>query len=203
MSEQKPTYIIVAGVNGAGKSTLYQIAKEEFQETQRVNTDEILRQNQGDWQSSSDNAKAGKETVRLMNDLIENQTNFHQETTLAGSLKGHVRRIQKAKANGFQVKLLYVALDHPKRAVERVNQRVQKGGHGIPTDTIINRYFKSLENLKGIVNEVDNYQIYENNTDKIKMIKKANSKDFDLSYWLENRTALPRKEEILKALKNN
>lgn len=45
----KLQYIIVAGVNGAGKSTLYQTIPEIFEHTQRINADEILNKNQGDW----------------------------------------------------------------------------------------------------------------------------------------------------------
>lgn len=43
--KDRPQYIIVAGVNGAGKSTLYQTVPQLFQDTQRINADEILNKN--------------------------------------------------------------------------------------------------------------------------------------------------------------
>lgn len=199
MAKEKPLYIIVAGVNGAGKSTLFQIFPERFAQTKRVNADEILRENQGDWQNPSDNTKAGKTTVRMMNNFMKNQIDFHQETTLAGSVKGHLRRIQKAKENDFEVRLFYVALDSPNRAIERVNQRVQKGGHGIPKDVITNRYFKSLENLKEIIHHVDDFELFVNNSSFIQE-KSIKQNQLNIDNWLNNHTDLPRKEEILMDL---
>ncbi|EQA3598027.1 ATPase [Enterococcus faecalis] len=60
----RPQYIIVAGVNGAGKSTLYRTVPQLFQDTQRINADEILNKNGGDWQKNSDNMKAMREVVK-------------------------------------------------------------------------------------------------------------------------------------------
>lgn len=45
----RPAFIIVAGVNGAGKTTLYMDNPELFANTKRINADEILRQQQGNW----------------------------------------------------------------------------------------------------------------------------------------------------------
>lgn len=73
----KPRYIIVAGVNGSGKSTFYRAFLSYFINTQRINADEILRRNGGDWQKMSDNMKAMREVIHLINQAIENQISFH------------------------------------------------------------------------------------------------------------------------------
>lgn len=49
MNEIKNKYVIVAGINGAGKSTLYRLQPELFENTTRINADEILKQMGGDW----------------------------------------------------------------------------------------------------------------------------------------------------------
>lgn len=193
----KPKYIIVAGVNGAGKSTLFQTYPEIFMNTKRVNADEILRKNHGDWQNQKDNILAGRETVKKIQYNIANQISFHQETTLASSLNGFLKNIQKAKQKGFQVELLYISLDTPQRAIERVNHRVQLGGHGIPNDVITKRYFKSLENLKEIVKYVDSFQLFDN-SQYLKRITKIERKYLD--NWLDQNTLLPKKGEILMVL---
>ena len=61
-------YIIIAGVNGAGKSTLFK-QLDELNDMPRVNTDEILR-GFGDWRNPADLAKAGKEAVKLLKELL-------------------------------------------------------------------------------------------------------------------------------------
>jgi len=156
----KPKYIIVAGTNGAGKSTLYLSNSSMFENTIRINADEILRKNKGNWQNDKDNAKAMKQVVKLMDKAFEEKQSFHQETTLAG--RGHNKWINKAKKNGYEISLFYVALPNAELAINRVNERVKKGGHGVLQETIIKRYERSLNNLKEVAKVCDNVMIYDN-----------------------------------------
>ncbi|WP_313537372.1 zeta toxin family protein [Enterococcus sp.] len=170
----KLQYIIVAGVNGAGKSTLYQTIPEIFEHTQRINADEILNKNQGDWQKNADNMKAMREVIQQMNQAIDAKKSFHQETTLSG--QGQIKWIEKARNSGFQVNLLYVGLDSADLAIKRVQQRVEKGGHGIPKERIRKRYFQSLKNLALIAPLCDNIMIYDNTTNFIPIFEQHNDK---------------------------
>lgn len=155
-------YIIVAGPNGAGKSTLYRAIPELFAGSQRVNADEILRKNGGDWRNVADNGRAMKEVIRTMDTNIQSGVSFHQETTLAGSTKGYIRRIAKAREQGFQIKLIYVGLASPALALERVQSRVMKGGHGIEPGLLKKRYYKSLEHLAELMSYCDGVFIFDN-----------------------------------------
>ena len=156
----RPKYIIVAGVNGSGKSTFYDTYPELFIDTKRINADEILKSNGGDWKKMSDNMKAMREVIQLMNQAIENHISFHQETTLSG--QGQKKWIEKAKQNGYEVTLLYVGIKDVDLAVERVKQRVAKGGHGIPEETIRKRFQQSLKNLEIIAPLCDRVELYDN-----------------------------------------
>ena len=156
----RPKYIIVAGVNGSGKSTFYDTYPELFIDTKRINADEILKSNGGDWKKMSDNMKAMREVIQLMNQAIENHISFHQETTLSG--QGQKKWIEKAKQNGYEVTLLYVGIKDADLAVERVKQRVAKGGHGIPEETIRKRFQQSLKNLEIIAPLSDRVELYDN-----------------------------------------
>lgn len=158
--KMKPKYIIVAGVNGSGKSTFYDTYPELFIDTQRINADEILKSNGGDWKKMSDNMKAMREVIQLMNQAIENHISFHQETTLSG--QGQKKWIEKAKQNSYEVTLLYVGIKDADLAVERVKQRVAKGGHGIPEETIRKRFQQSLKNLEIIAPLCDCVELYDN-----------------------------------------
>lgn len=55
--------------------------------------------------------------------------------------------MQEAKEAGFTVGLYYVALDSVETNVERVRQRVLKGGHDIPEENIRRRHKGSLMKL--------------------------------------------------------
>ncbi|MHA5200862.1 zeta toxin family protein [Oenococcus oeni] len=158
----KPQYIIVAGINGAGKSTLYDTLPILFDKTKRINADEILRKMGGDWHKDSDNLKAMREEIKQLHYSLDNRQSIHVETTLAGRGKAQLNLIDKAHENGFEVTLLYVALRDENLAIKRVKERVQKGGHGVPAETIKKRYRQSNHNLPEVAFKVDKVMIYDN-----------------------------------------
>lgn len=157
-----PVYIIVAGVNGAGKSTLYTSNPDLFQGTRRLNADEWLRAKGYDWRQESHNALAMKNLVRDLKKAIAVGESIHQETTLSGTGQPFVNLVKRAKAKGYEVILLYVYLDSPERAIERVTNRIRKGGHGVDDMTIRKRYKTSLANFKQLATLVDQVRVYDN-----------------------------------------
>lgn len=163
-------YTLFAGINGAGKSTIYNTTNF-YENNNRVNPDEILVLNGGDWRNEKDQIKAGREAVRRINYFIEQGISFNQETTLTGH--SIFRNIQKAKERGFSIELYYIGLNSPELAVERVKGRVAKGGHGIPEDTIKKRYEASLEMLTKVLPLCNEATIYDNSVrlDKIAKYK--------------------------------
>lgn len=70
--------------------------------------------------------------------LLERQQDFGIETTLA--TRTLLKTIHMAQKAGYTVTLLYLWLNSPDLAVERVAARVESGGHNIPEETIRRRY---------------------------------------------------------------
>lgn len=56
----------------------------------------------------------------------------------------------------------YIGVSSANIAKERVKERVQKGGYGIPEDAIERRYDESLKNLKEILDICDEINVYDN-----------------------------------------
>ncbi|BAN08045.1 ATPase (plasmid) [Levilactobacillus brevis KB290] len=50
---------------------------------------------------------------------------------MAGQGRAQLNLIERDHQNGFEVTLLYVALKNEKVAINRVHERVKKGGHGV------------------------------------------------------------------------
>ena len=156
-----PIYTIFAGVNGAGKSTLYStLIQENHDFGARVNSDEIVISNGGDWRNKSDQAKAMKMAVKLIKDCMNKGISFNQETTLTG--KSMINNILKAKKLGYKIIMNYVGLGSPELAIQRVAHRVSMGGHGIPEEDIKRRYYVSLSKLKELISLIDELYIYDN-----------------------------------------
>lgn len=153
-------YTIFAGVNGAGKTSMYKsIYYNENKEEKRINTDEMVASS-GSWQDNTLQIKCARKAVKLIKEYILQGTNFNQETTLTG--KSIIKNIKLAKENGFNVVVNYIGLENYEIAKERVKNRVNEGGHGIPDKDIERRYYDSLENLKEIIEICDEINIYDN-----------------------------------------
>ena len=136
---------IISGWNGAGKTTAsYTILPELLNCKELVNADEIAK---GLSPFNPDNVaiKAGRLMLSRINELIEGDNDFAFETTLA--TRSYVSLVKKAQNNGFLVTILYFWLNSPELAIERVKVRVREGGHNIPEETIIRRYFAGIKNL--------------------------------------------------------
>jgi hypothetical protein len=58
-----------------------------FYQTRRINADEQLQANNGDWHNPADVAKAMRDTLQDLQRSLADRESIHQETTLAGSAK--------------------------------------------------------------------------------------------------------------------
>ena len=155
------TYTLFAGVNGAGKSTLYKLLDINF--GLRINVDEIIRTKYNhDWQNPNAQMQAGRIAVKLLQNCLQGNVSFNQETTLTGLTI--ITNIQKAKTNGFNISLYYVGLESAELSVERVEIRKKAGGHGIPKEDLHRRYSNSFKNLEHILPLCDNVQVYDNSS---------------------------------------
>lgn len=81
----------------------------------------------------------------MFNHAIAEGGSVSLETTLTGMTV--LKRIRDAKAAGYEVSIRYVALASVELHINRIEQRVLKGGHHIPTETLMRRYEASLDNL--------------------------------------------------------
>ena len=74
----------------------------------------------------------------------------------------------------------FVGIDDPLINVQRVANRVSKGGHGVPTEKIINRYNRTMKMLFEAATTADEALIFDN-TDSDKGIQfSANVKNGNL-----------------------
>ena len=89
--------------------------------------------------------EAGRLMLSRIAELLRRNENFSIETTLA--TRSYFRLVEQAHRQGYEVTLLFFWLKTPEQAIERVAERVSKGGHNIPRDIIIRRYYEGIDNL--------------------------------------------------------
>lgn len=91
--------------------------------------------------------------------IVAHQT-IGVETVL--STAKYRRLVTLAKSLSFRIQLVYVILDAPERNVERVAIRVTKGGHDVAKAKIIERYWRSLDQLPWFLAEADSAFVFDN-----------------------------------------
>ena len=163
MSAAKPVFHLLAGPNGAGKSTLYRalVASGSISsQLEFVNADlyeQSHLQHINDLQKRSEAARDWADSRR--DALLKAKTGFVSETVFSHESK--LALITQAQAMGFDVVLYVVSLDDPHRLLARVSQRVREGGHDVPAQRILERYPRTMANLKKAVRLADLAFVYD------------------------------------------
>lgn len=143
----KPSLIIVAGPNGAGKSTfITEYLHEKKEDFQILNYDLILKamHNSGYEQAS---ITAGKELLKTFNRFQKESISFIYETVLSDTSKYLTNKIVELQKDNWDVVLYYLWMSSYKISRERVQQRIEVGGHSVQEDLLEKRYTRSLHNF--------------------------------------------------------
>ncbi len=71
--------------------------------------------------------------------------------------------MNRAKEAGFFIRLFFICTNDPSINAQRVALRVMEGGHDVPIQKIINRYYRSIANCIEAVSIVDRayFLVYE------------------------------------------
>jgi predicted ABC-type ATPase len=78
--------------------------------------------------------------------------------------------VSAAKQKKFEVVLVYVMLDSGRLNIARVKQRVQKGGHDVPVEKILDRRVRSLQQLPWFLEQADTAWLYDNSGAKPRLM---------------------------------
>jgi len=134
---------ILAGGNGAGKTTFYEklLAPKGIR---LVNADMIAKIiNPNNPESVS--YKAASLVDKIREKFLYQGITFCFETVFS-----HVSKIDfvaKAKANSYEIILIYIHLDTLELNEARVYQRVTEGGHNVPVAKIHSRIPRTIKNI--------------------------------------------------------
>lgn len=152
-----------AGPNGSGKSTLFsKIVSDNTINVPFINADDISRREEFSKISDPDerNLLAAQYAEKLRHDMINNGKDFAFETVL--STPRNLELLKLAKSKGYEIVLFYVSTKDPNINVERVAKRVSQGGHDVPKDKIISRYYRAMNLFKDVLDVADKAYVYDN-----------------------------------------
>ena len=93
-------------------------------------------------------------------ELLHTKGTFTFETVMSSPDK--VALLQRAKQTGYRTDLYFIATEDPEINISRVRARVQLGGHDVPTDKIVSRYWRSIDLLVPAIRETNRAYIFDN-----------------------------------------
>ncbi len=100
----------------------------------------------------------------LRHALVAGRRSFTFETVMSSPDK--VAFLGKSRASGYRTYLYYIATEDPAINVVRVRNRVIAGGHPVPEDKIVSRYFRSLDLLADAIRASNRAYIFDNSRDE-------------------------------------
>lgn len=156
-----PSLYIIAGPNGAGKTTLIKrFAPKRLALLDFINADEIAR---GLSPLAPERAQieAGRLVLGRFQQFVREGRDFVLETTLSG--RGYRRHFNEARHSGYDIQLDFLLLPDVQDSIQRVVDRVERGGHNVPLADLQRRFKVSVQNLFSIYRPVvHRWSIYDN-----------------------------------------
>ena len=152
--------VIIAGPNGVGKKTFAKEFIRGRKGFEFLNSDEIaIELSPGD--PSSKAIAAGKSFFRKLQEALENGRSVLIESTLAGRFL--IKLISQARSKGYRVSIIFLFTDSASILVERIRNRVAKGGHDVPAADVIRRLERRRRNfIRNYKDLVDSWTLIYN-----------------------------------------
>jgi predicted ABC-type ATPase len=161
MTRRHPCVVVLGGPNGAGKSTAAPaLLRDALAVTEFVNADTIAR-GLSAFDPDAAAIAAGRVMLSRLDELERTRSDFAVETTLAN--RSLATRIERLRAAGYRVHVVFLWLPSAGAAVQRVRRRVRNGGHDVPSATVRRRFGRGLMNFFDLYAPVgDSWRLYDN-----------------------------------------
>ena len=184
--------IIITGPNASGKSTvasrLLPLLVESGVKMPFLNPDMIAKIKFDNITPEED--KYMKYAMPYTNDirlqLVNLGQSFMLETVFSNPKK--LELILELKKSDYYIHTIFICTDNPDINIKRAAVREEAGGHAVPIDKIITRYYKSLSNISQIFQISDSGVVIENSKEPYLIFQKSNDVHCN---WLLNKNDYP------------
>ena len=135
--------VIVAGGNGVGKTTFARQFLLEYP-YEFLNADEIAKE-LSPHEPTEKKISAGKIFFQNLHDLIEQEKSIVIESTLSGHYL--LKFFELWQQKNYQTQIIFIFVDTPEILIERIQNRVMKGGHFVPDEDVRRRFERGKKNF--------------------------------------------------------
>ena len=163
-----PNLYIIAGPNGAGKTTFAGKFLPQFADCREFVNADVIAQQLSPGAPEASALRAGRLLLERIRVLAKQQQDFSFETTLSGT--SYVAFLRDLKAQGYVISLYFLWIPTVEMALQRIADRVQRGGHNIPAPVVRRRFARGLTNLLTVYQSLCDRWIFFDNAGEIPRI---------------------------------
>jgi len=165
----RPSVHVIAGANGSGKTTFARVFLPRYIQCERFVNADLIAQGLSPFAPNTVALRASKLALQEINRYSNMAVSFGFETTLSGKQYGV--RLQSLKNRGYQIQLYFLWVPSPELAISRITERVQLGGHFVPSDDVRRRYKRGLSQLfSRYLSLADGWMIFDNSQETPSLI---------------------------------
>lgn len=146
---------VYGGPNGSGKSMI----TEQHKPTGPYVNADMIEANLGC--TSEEAAEIADRTREL---LLRQGESFTTESVLSTDRKFDL--MQQARSQNYIVHCIYVLTKNPKINIERVAARVSRGGHDVPSEKIVSRYWRAMFKIPRLFKVCNRLDIFDNSPNR-------------------------------------
>ena len=121
--------------------------------------------------------------------MLFSRQSFTFETVMSAPDK--VKFLAKAQKADYRTYLYFIATNNPIINISRVKNRVKEGGHDVPEEKIVSRYYRCLDLLFEAVKNTNRAYIFDNSEAKVRWIAEITDaetieiKDLNIPTWFD------------------
>lgn len=153
--DKRPIIVAVAGPNGAGKTTFHN-AFLQSTGLRFLNADVLSRALALNPYDAAELAGA------LRSELVRQRESFVFETVFSDPAGDKLNFLKQAQQSGYTILLCFIWISSFTVSEQRVAMRVSQGGHDVPTEKLVQRFPRTLKNLKAAIKGLRHVRIYDN-----------------------------------------
>jgi len=106
---------------------------------------------------------AARVAAAICEELLQQRESFVFETVFSDPVGEKVAFFKKAANAGYNTIVCFIGTAGLAVSEERVSMRVSQGGHDVPSAKLVERFPRSLANLKLAMQELPRVWVYDNN----------------------------------------
>ncbi|MFH1147096.1 MAG: zeta toxin family protein [Pseudomonadota bacterium] len=160
-----PDLYIIAGPNGAGKTTFARQFLPQFAGCLEFINADMIAAGLSPFNPDVAAFRAGRLVLEQIQLLSKRNLDFGFETTLSG--RSYTRILEQLKQSGYQIHIFFLWVRSIELALARIADRVRRGGHGIPSNTVRRRFDRGLSNFFNLYRPLaDSWTIFDNSAEK-------------------------------------